>query len=167
MVSVRAGRKAVRRSPRRVLVGMALGAVTSVSTACYQYVPILGSTPQVGDRVALQVSDEGRVSLRDQFGPGVDRVEGLLLENGGDQYVVSVSKVRTIRGETSHWTGERVRIPQTAVARVHEQKFSRKRTIMAVSGAALAAVAFVASRSLIGFGNSGDPPPPGGPPPDQ
>ena len=155
-----------RRPWTRALVGMALGAVTTVNTACYQYVPVSGPAPEAGNKVEFLVTDEGRVNLRDQFGPGVDRVEGLLLERNGDQYLLSVSRVRSVGGETAHWTGEQVRIPQLAIARVHEQKFSRKKTLMAVGGAALAAVAFIASRSLLGGGNESQPGPPG-PPPEQ
>ena len=43
-------------------------AVLHLCTACYSYVPVR-SAPQPGAQVALEVTDEGRVALREKIGP--------------------------------------------------------------------------------------------------
>jgi hypothetical protein len=128
---------------------------------CYVYGPPPSGQPVPGARYALAITDQGRVGLADRLGPGVETIEGTLVEQNGNGYLVSVTRIKSISGGTSHWAGERVVVPATHVAVVRERRFSRTRTLIA-SGAALAAVgAFIATRGLFGSGpNREDPPPP-------
>jgi hypothetical protein len=78
-----------------------------------------------------------------------------------------VSRVRTIRGQTSHWTGEHVRIPLTTVAQVQERKISRRKTLLVVAGLAAGAAILLGTGALQGFGFDSDRPGEPGTPPDQ
>jgi hypothetical protein len=149
------------------MAALALGAVTSLQPACYAYVP---SQQQAvpGDKVGLLVTDEGRVNLREELGQGVDRVEGVLLEKAGDNYLMRVARIRTIRGQTAHWTGEQVRIPMASVARVEQRRISGRKTALLVAGLLVGAALLVSTGSLRAFGFDSDDEPGGnGEPNDQ
>jgi hypothetical protein len=162
-VSRRGDEQSPWRRRRRTIMGMALGAVTVVNTACYSYAPLLGGTPRPGEPVGLVVNDVGRVALGEQVGTGVDRIEGILVDARDEQYVVRVSKVRNIRGQSAHWSGEPLRVPLSAVARVEGRYFSGRKTTLAV-GIAIAAISLaIVGSSLAGFGFSQDRPPEGPP----
>jgi hypothetical protein len=136
--------------------------------ACYSYVPRVDSTaPRPGERIALQVSDQGRVDLGDQLGPGVDRVEGTLVSVDDGQYVMSVASVQNVRHQTSHWSGERVPIRKANVTRLEQRRFSIARTSLAVGGAALAVALLVSTHALESIGLIGDRGGEGGPPPES
>jgi hypothetical protein len=159
---------APRGFARRRGAALALGLVMLVNTACYTYKPLFSSAPQAGQRLALEISDQGRVRLGDQLGAGVLRIEGTLNAIEGNEYVISVTRVRYISGTSSNWGGERVRLLADAVARVEERKFSKARTMLAVGSVVVAAALFVVSRDLLGFGQgSGDDVPPRIPPGNQ
>lgn len=159
---------ALRHRRRRTMTAVALGVITSVQPACYAYVPLQGAQATPGDNIGLMVSDEGRVALRDQMGQGIDRIEGVLLEKNGDDFLMRVARVKTIRGQTSHWTGEHVRIPLSTVARVEERQVSRRKTILMVAGLVAGAAILIATGTLGGFGfDSDNPDPEPGGPPDQ
>jgi hypothetical protein len=150
------------------VAAVALGVITAVQPACYAYVPLQGAQATPGEHVGLLVSDEGRIALRDQMGQGVDRIEGVLLEKNGEHLLMQVARVRTIRGQTSHWTGEHVRIPLTTVARVEERKISRRKTLLMIAGIAAGAAILIGTGTLGGFGFDSDSPnPEPGGPPDQ
>jgi hypothetical protein len=163
---VRNAFEAFRHRRRRRIAAMALGVITSVQPACYAYVPMQGAQATPGEHVGLLVSDEGRIALRDQMGQGVDRIEGVLLEKSGDDLLMRVARVKTIRGQTSHWTGENVRIPLTTVARVEERKISGRKTLLLIAGLAAGAAILITTGTLGGFGFDNQPGEPG-PPDDQ
>jgi len=115
---------------------------------CYTLVPVSG-TPAPGSQVALEITDAGRVALGSAMGPGVDRVEGRLIENTGGEYLVGVTSVAMLRGGVQTWKGEHVVLRPDFVSRVSERRFSRGRTAVAVA-AGIGLVAYVASRDLLG-----------------
>lgn len=151
------------RRRRRTVVGLALGIVTGSNAACYAYTPLRTGAMQSGDRVSLQVTDEGRVAMREQVGSGVDRIDGIYMETRGEEYIVRVSRVRTIRGTASHWSGEPVRVPLSAVARLDGRYFSRQKTLLATGIAVGAVAVLLLASSLAGFGFDSDRPPEGPP----
>src|SRR5579863_8750983 len=101
------------RQLRSLVCGTALLALP----ACYDFVPVQ-TAPMVGEQIALDVSDKGRVELADRFGSGLLRVEGRLVADSSEQYIVNVSGVTQIDGSSSVWSGERIRIPHEYVAQV-------------------------------------------------
>lgn len=136
----------------RRTAGTMLGGVMLLNVGCYTYQPFVQGGPQPGQRVALELTDQGRAALGDQLGPGVLSVEGTLQGMQSDQYVVGVSRVTTISTGTANWGGERVRIPVSDVARSQLRTLSRGRTVLLVGAVVAGLTAFILTRSLSGGG---------------
>src|SRR5688500_16666741 len=96
---------------------------------CYTLQPLGGGAPPVGRRIAFDVNDAGRVALGGLIGPEVAQIEGRLLNNGLDDYLVAVSTVRLLRGGEQVWAGEQVRLRPEHVTSTYERRFSRGRTV--------------------------------------
>src|SRR5581483_455073 len=73
---------------RRRFAGLVAGCALLSNAGCYEYRPYETAGPQLGDRVALELSDQGRASLGSVLGPGVLQIEGALLEATPQQYVL-------------------------------------------------------------------------------
>ena len=144
--------------------GPLLGAV--LRQACYVYTPLYGSAPAQGGRYTFQITDQGRVGLADRLGSGVEEVEGTLVGQDSDAYLVSVTGVKTIDAGASHWSGERVAIREGYVGHVERRVYSTGRTLVAAGVAAAAVGAFIATRHIFGGGcgqtPKAPPPPTGG-----
>jgi hypothetical protein len=134
---------------------------TVPQASCYVYGPPPRGQPVSGARYALAITDQGRVGLADRLGPGVELIEGTIVSQDSDAYLVSVTRIKSIGRGSAHWAGERVTVPAGHVAMLRERRLSARRTMLA-SGVALAAVgAFIATRGLFGSGpNRQEPPPP-------
>jgi hypothetical protein len=149
------------RRPR--ITGALTLIMLATQSACYTYAPAAGE-PAPGQGVAYTVTDRGRVALADQVGTGVLRVEGTLLQSTGSEYVLAVSRVRTIDGSTSRWAGERVTVAKDDVANSLQRRFSKGRTAMAIGATVVGISVFILTRNLLasGFslGDDGDPTPP-------
>jgi hypothetical protein len=138
--------------------------VLHVCTACYSYAPV-ETTPSPGAQVALEVTDEGRVALRDKIGPGVVRLEGTLAGVEGDDLLVDAQAVRQVRGYIADLGGVRVRLPRQYVTHIDERRLSRTKTLL-VAGGIVGAIAALFITN--GFGGKGTPPEStGGGGPDQ
>ena len=155
---------ALQRGARR---GVALGVALLAPLGCYTYAPIsAGASPVVGERYALQISDQGRVQLAGRFGPGLTRVEGRLTEAGTQELALNVFRVAQLGNQASAWAGENVRIDRGYVARIDVRQLSRRRTVLAI-GATTAVLGYlIVSRGLLGF-YTGDSPEPTPPPPES
>ncbi len=156
-----------RFTHRRRLTAVALVAVMTFDSACYAYAPTVSPTLQPGQRVALGISDQGRVAVGDRLGSGVMTVEGRLASVEGEELVVGVDRVTLIGGTTSTWSGEQVRLRRDYVARVEERRLSPRRTLIAVAGAAAVIGVMIATASLTGFGSGAGKDRPRDPPPDS
>lgn len=148
---VRGSRRPWRRTA--ALVGIAL--FVTQTAACYTYEPVYTGTPSAGDRMAFVITDQGRVALSDQVGPGITRVMGRVTSTQGDDYVVAVDEIESIAHGTSHWTGERITLRKDYVAGVQTRTLDRGRTTVAAAVAAGALAALIAVASLTGFGFGG------------
>jgi hypothetical protein len=143
-----------RRSFRRPRITGALTLIMlATQSGCYTYAPAAGELAP-GAGVAYTLTDRGRVAVTDRVGPGVLRVEGTLVQNTGSEYVLAVSRVRTLDGSISRWAGERVTVAQDHVANSFERRFSKPRTALAVGATVVGITVFVLTRSLLagGFG---------------
>jgi hypothetical protein len=120
--------------------------------ACYRYVPMGGVTPVLGERYTFDITDAGRVGLADRLGPGVLKVEGTLVKQTDDSYVVSVAGIDLLNGGSAHWTGEQVPLNTGYIGTLEKRQFSPGRTAVAIGAAALAITAFIVSRGLSGTG---------------
>lgn len=130
--------------------GMAVVAAV-VSQGCYAYVPLETASSPVGQTVALQITDRGRVELADRFGPGLARIEGLVTSADSDDVVMNVFQVAHVDGLRNRWSGEMVRVQRGLVGRLEERKLSRSRTFALVAVATGTMAALVASQGLFGW----------------
>jgi len=74
---------------------------------------------------------------------------------------LEVSRVVTMRGSSSLWSGERVDVPRDGVRGLQQRTFSKRRTTLFVIGAVatLGVIAALFSLDVFGDGRPGDPPP--------
>lgn len=140
-------------------------AVLLQQAGCYVNAPMVGQSLAPGQRYTFELTDRGRVDLADRLGPSVESVEGTLVETADGSYQLRVFSVKSIGAPASHWSGERVAIPESGVARTFNRRLDKGRTTIAVAVAVVSIGTFIATRGLFGFG-SGDNgerlPPPGG-----
>jgi hypothetical protein len=134
-------------------------------SGCFTYTPVIGTQPVPGQRLALTISDQGRVALADRVSSGVVRIDGTLVSALNGEYVLSVTDVATISG-SSHWSGERVSINKDHVTGIMQRRFSKGRTAMAVGATVVTIGAFIVTRGLFGIGTP-EREPGGGPPPGE
>ena len=148
----------------RFCSGFLILLLQGVASACYVYTPA-PAAPGPGSRLLLELNDRGRVGLGDSIGPSAQVVEGTLASNSDSAYAVRVVRVGYFNGQSNVWNGEPLIVAREFVGNAKERKFSKGRTWLTASGVSLAAVAFIATRGLLGFGsearkNGGGPPPP-------
>ena len=132
-----------------------------VMSACYSAVPVETVTAP-GSTLLLDLNDRGRVALGDSIGPSAARVEGVLATRDDSSYVLRVSSVQYLNGQSNRWSGEPLTIPADLVGRARERRFSRARTYGLAAGIVATIVAVAASTDLFGTGGIGrnpDPPP--------
>jgi hypothetical protein len=157
-----------RRTHRaeRVLLVAALAAVAPTAS-CYTYGAVRTGQLSPGTRAAFALSDRGRASLGEQIGPRVLQVEGTLVQDTGDAYLVNVSAVRSIDGGTARWGGERIALGHSDVESIRRRDFSKGKTAAAVGAVAATVVVFALTRNLSIFGIGRAPPRDPSDPPDQ
>jgi hypothetical protein len=131
-------------SLRHVRLALSSAAIMTLP-ACYDYVPVT-TAPPVGEIVAFEITDRGRVDLADRFGSGILRIEGRLMSAPTDQYVLAVSRITQINGDKATWNGETVRLNRAVVGGIENRRFSRGRTAIVAAVATAGVVGFIASR---------------------
>ena len=146
----------MRMSRAYRVAGSAAGLVALVG--CYSLQPTRGATPQVGEKVAFDVNDNGRAALGGSMGPEIGQIEGRLLQKDTAQYLVAVSAVRMLRGGEQTWSGEPVRIRSEYVTNSYTRNFSRTRTL-ALTALGAGALAFIVTQSIVGSGDEEKPTP--------
>jgi hypothetical protein len=153
-----------RSKSRSVLV---LAALLPALHACYEYTPLATATPSVGQLVELDVTDQGRVSLAERFGPGLTAVEARVVSQQENELVVNVYRVTHIGGESAQWSGETARLNRSVIGSIRGRQFSKSRTaVVAGIGTALAAYLIV-NRGLLGSFSGPTEDPPSTDPPNQ
>jgi hypothetical protein len=105
--------------------------------------------------MAFDVNDAGRVALGGAMGQSITRIEGRLLRRESDEFVVAVTSVSYLGGNTQTWSGETVRIKPGYVGTVYERRLAKGRTVAAAALGA-GAIAFIVTRSVIGGGDPSD-----------
>jgi hypothetical protein len=131
---------------------------------CYSYHPLENPTPTSGTRVAADLTDAGSLQLAGQVGPGVVSVRGEVVDSDSEALLLALTSAMGRNEQETFWSGEQVRIPLTAVARVQQRRFALGKSILfgtAVVGGLLTAVeAFVGLGSGGGVGGGGGGPAP-------
>ena len=132
-----------------------------VLSGCYVTVPVSQSTLQPGDRVRVQLTDQGADDLSRYLGPNVSTVDGRLVQNSDGVLALSVTSVALRSGEEQYWKGEQVTIPRTTVANVQGRKLSywRSGLIGAAVLAGALSIGLVSGSSSGGSGGHGPPAP--------
>ena len=136
--------------------------IPTLLSSCHSYVPV-SSAPAKGMRVSAELTDLGTVELARYVGPGVEAIEGRLVQSSDSAVLLSVFKVRKRNGIEDFWTGEQVPVSRSFVARLSERQISRKRTAL-FSGAFAAGIAAIAVAFATGALGGGSSRPSGGPP---
>lgn len=118
---------------------------------CYVNTPLERPSPDTGDVVVLQISDQGRVALAERLGAGVARVQGRVQSTTDERLSLRVASVGYLSGETNRWSGESVSIDRAFVGTTQLRRLSRSRTWTAVGATTVVVGAFIVSRGLRTF----------------
>lgn len=141
----------IRRS-RRVAIGCVLAFLLGVSSGCYVYPPVV-TTPSPGVELRLDLNDRGRAGLGSLIGPSAVNVDGILKSSPDTAYVLGVTSVTYLRGQSNRWSGESLTVPKDFVANTNQRTFSNSRTWLTIALAAAGVAALLASVSLAGGGS--------------
>ena len=125
---------------------------------CYTLHPTYGVIPAVGEQVAFDVNDVGRVALGGAIGPEIAQVEGLLLERTDEEYRLAVSVIRLLRGGEQVWRGESVTLKPEYLGSAYVKRHSPGRSIALGVVTIGGFTALMLSTNLLGGGNEEDPP---------
>ena len=116
----------------RRFVGGLCAAALLLQMGCYTYQPLQTSVPATGARIAVVLNDRGRAMLGDRLGAAIDKVDGLLVEGGGENVTLEVYRTMDLRGNAATWTGERVQLPKDGITGYQGRQFSKRRTFLLV-----------------------------------
>ena len=145
-----------RRSP---LAALAL----ILTSGCYKLVPVSPESTAPQSQLVLDFADTGAVQLGGLLGNAVTSARGRSAIWSPDSVRLSMIATTTRFGGEQFWHGERIAIPRSSVARVHERRLDRGRTaLLAFVGLVLA----VTTQQLIEGDTEGNPRPPVLPPID-
>jgi hypothetical protein len=157
--------RAIIVSTRRWRAWTALGlVVVSPLTGCYSTRP-LTTAPVPGTTVVLDLNDRARVQLGDRIGPSAASIEGVVQPGSDSGYVINISSVKYLNGQTNQWSGERFMLSPTLVTQAWQREFSRSRTMSLALGITAAIVTLVLKTDFLsktGGGQPTTPPPPTG-----
>ena len=139
-------------------------AVVSPLTGCYSTRP-LTTAPVPGTTVVLDLNDRARVQLGDRIGPSAASIEGVVQPGSDSGYVINISSVKYLNGQTNQWSGERFTLSPTLVTQAWQREFSRSRTMSLGLGITAAIVTLMLKTDFLsktGGGQPTNPPPPTG-----
>ena len=119
---------------------------------CYEYLPARSPAALLGQRVLISLTDSGSVALTSRIGPSVEVLEGTLLADSADAYVVGMAVTRVRGGAETDWRGERVVVAHALASVFAERRFSPARS--AFAGALMSAGAVAITVALRGGGSS-------------
>lgn len=122
-----------------------------VSTGCYVYPPVV-TTPSPGVELRLDLNDSGRAALGNLIGQSAANVQGVLQSPPDTAYVLDVTSVTYLRGQTNKWSGEPVTVSKGFVANTTQRTLSKSRTWLTAGAMVAVAAVFIASRGLNGSG---------------
>lgn len=120
--------------------------------ACYTYHLVPSTDVQPATRVAVMLSDYGRLEASKQIGPQAARVEGAVLSTNDSAYLLSVSGVKPISGQWVRWSGEPVTMRRDYVAFTYERRPSRGKTVLLIAGATFTFLTVMVNFNILGFG---------------
>jgi hypothetical protein len=116
---------------------------------CYTTQPV-ASAPVPGTTVVLDLNDRARYLLGDRIGPAAASIEGIVQPGSDSGYVLNISSVSYLNGQSNRWSGERFTVARDLVSQAWQREFSRTRTTALGVGLAAALVSFVIKTRLLG-----------------
>lgn len=131
---------------------------------CYTTRPIT-SAPAPGTTVLLDLNDRARVQFGDRIGPSAARIEGIVQTQNDTAYVLRISSVQYLNGQSNKWSGEPFTVPASLVSIARIREFSRSRTTAVGIGIVAALAIVFAKTNFLGSGGTPKeplPPPTGG-----
>ena len=140
------------RRKARVAGSCVLAFLLGVSSGCYVYPPVV-ATPSPGAELRLDLNDRGRVALGTMIGPSAANVEGILKSPPDTAYVLGVTSVTYLRGQSNRWSGEPLTVMKDFVSSTNQRTFSQSRTWLTVVIAAAGVAAVAVAASLAGGGS--------------
>lgn len=116
----------------------------------------LHTTPEPGATIVLDLNDRARVALGDRIGPSALKVEGMVQSATDSVYVLRISSVEYLNGQTNRWSGEELSIPLNLVSQGWRHEFSRSRTTVLGVGIAAAIMTAILKTSFLHIGSGSD-----------
>jgi hypothetical protein len=162
-------RAGVRRAISGAVRGRSVRAAVAVIlfapylSACFHQVPVSRVGVASGSHVSLQITDQGRIALTESVGPGIQSIDGRVLESTDSSVVLAVASIRFFDLQVPMpRDGERMEIAHGFFSEVRERRLSRSRSFIA-AGLAAAGTFLLLMISIEGFGGNdpSDRPPPG------
>lgn len=110
---------------------------------CYAYVPAVPGGSLTDREVQLSLTDSGAVVMAPLVGPSIATVDGRLIRDSSETYLLNVTGTARRDGVEMEWRGERIAVPRVLVTSVATKQFSRGRTLLfgALTTGALVAIA--------------------------
>src|SRR3954468_15295797 len=94
---------AARRS--RLAGAALLVFLSGFTSGCYAVTP-LQTAPVPGSTLVMDLTDNGRVALGPSLGSAASQVEGVLQSKTDSAYVLAVTQVGYLNGQSNRWTNE-------------------------------------------------------------
>ena len=132
-----------------------------IQSGCYANIPV-AAQPVPGSTIVLTLNDNGRAALGPKIGAAVESVEGTLDSHSDSAYVLRMTGVTYMNGQTNKWTNEPLTVSTQFVGEAAERHFSRSRSALTAGIVLGGVVLFAATRGLLGFGDPGKDPGNGG-----
>lgn len=126
--------------------------LSGFTSGCYTVTP-LQTAPVPGTTLVMDLNDRGRVALGPSIGSAATQVEGVLQSKTDSAYVLAVTQVGYLNGQSNRWTNEPLTIQSDLVRELRQRTFSRSRTALSAGIGIGALAAFIATRALLGSGN--------------
>jgi len=128
--------------------------ILCVLCGCYESVPVQLNSVQPGTKIRVTLTDAGADSLARYIGPGVERVDGKLINTTDDKLAVGVTSIAMKSGQDQYWKGETVAIPRAALATVQERRVNKPKSLL-LGGILVAALASLRLSGVVGGNGNG------------
>jgi hypothetical protein len=101
---------------------------------CYTYQPVDGPIPVGAETVRVELTGAGQDALRERQGIILGRVEGRILDNGGDELTIQARLPANLLAFSEEAVVDTLSILQPHIRTVDVKQFSRGRTALGVAG---------------------------------
>ena len=127
-----------------------LAPILCILCACYESVPTELGRIQPGLKLRVSLTDVGADSLARYLGPGVETINGRLIDATPTGVSLAVTQVSMRSGEEQFWKGETVVIPRSSLGTVQSRRVNKLKSFL-IAGASVVALA---SLKLAGVGGN-------------